>query len=83
MKQVLNEPNRLKTAKKSSSTSYQVRAAPESWSKYSTGKSFLKQDRLRSRSLVYVYHSLVVVKRGVGVTGKLGDGEVPCTVLIA
>ena len=36
MKKVKNEQNSLKTADKSVSTSFRVRAAPKSWSKYTT-----------------------------------------------
>ena len=39
LKKVKNEQKRLKTAKKSILTSFCVRAAPKSWSKYTTNES--------------------------------------------
>ena len=42
LKKVEKEQKRLKTAEKSSSTSFWVQAAPESWSKYTTsGNSYV------------------------------------------
>ena len=56
LKKVWNEQKRLKTAQKSILTSFRVRAAPKSWSKYTTIMSQKKHFNIRERRKKNDFH---------------------------
>ena len=71
LKKVEDEQKSLKTAEKSSSTSFRVDAAPESWSKYTTNLSIKKTFKCYELKMKKLWHHVYFPNEPSPSTGSL------------